>query len=78
MSERNPQKAILPNNGKLRTNKETGEITAQLLDADWAVINCTFTGADSVIIDPQEFDNTALSIENLETLIHLIHKAQKI
>lgn len=69
------EKDILPQSGQLVVDGET--ITAEILDAEFDVLDCTFDNGGCVNIKTEGYTYIKLSLRNLEYLQELIIDAEK-
>lgn len=65
---------ILPNQNKLIISDEN--VSAEILDAEMDVLNCSFQFDMSVQIDTKDLQYICLDLDNLEILKELIIKSE--
>ena len=65
---------ILPNQNKLIISDE--DVSAEILDAEMDILNCSFHFDMSVQIDTKDLQYICLDLDNLEILKELIIKSE--
>ena len=63
---------------EITTNETVVQITSSFTDAELDEINCEFLFDETVVIDTKDFEYITLTIENLEELIKMVKKSDKL
>lgn len=72
----NIENEIFPESWKLKED-ESGNLTAQIIDAELDPVECTFNGDGCIMIETHKLHYVTFTPENLKRMAKLIQEAEK-